>query len=73
MMQEDRKRHLVRLIEQVQTMSACIADMDAVMNRIESISGNTEIGRWIFDPPNGKKMTAEQIVDEISRGDSKED
>ena len=62
--QPDRNE-LVALVRQAQTASACIMDFDGLMTRLEEKTGSTEIGRWIFDPPDGKPLTAEEIVDRV--------
>ena len=54
---------LVLLVREIQQASACTSDFDALMNRAEKKFGSKEIGRLIFDPPDGKRLTAEEIVD----------
>ena len=51
------------MVREVQQASACMMDFDAMMNRIEKKFGNKQIGQMIFDPPGGKMLSAEEIVD----------
>ena len=62
-MTETKKAKLVELVKEIQATSACVTDFDALMNRLEEKLGNPHIGKLIFDPPSGKKLSAEEIVD----------
>ena len=61
------REQLIQMVREIQNTSACVTDFDGMMNRLEEKLGNREIGRLIFDPPSGKRLTAEEIV-EIATG-----
>lgn len=65
-MTPEERNTLIELVREVQNASACIVDFDALMNRLEEKTGYTEIGMLIFDPPGGKKLSAEEIVDSLN-------
>lgn len=46
------------------TTSGCIVDVDALLNKLEANVPHPDVSELIFNPPSGKKMTAEEIVDE---------
>ena len=62
-MKEKNREELIQMVRVVQQTSACVTDFDALMNRLEEKLGNREIGKLIFDPPSGKRLSAEEIVD----------
>jgi len=45
------------------TTSGCIVDVDALLSRLEQNVPHPNVSELIFNPPSGKAMTAEQIVD----------
>ena len=65
MTQSDQSKHesLVQLFREIQLVSACTSDFDALMNRAEREFNSKEIGRLIFDPPGGKPLSAEEVVE----------
>lgn len=56
---------MVQLVREVQQASACMMDFDALMTRVEKKFGNKQVGKLIFDPPGGKMLSAEEIVDTL--------
>ena len=58
----DRKQ-LIELVHQIMVVSACVTDLDALLNRFEANVEYPGAGKLIFDPPGGKRLTAEEIVD----------
>ena len=63
-MEKLSRDELIRLVQHIMTTSGCVVDVDALLGRLESNVPNSNISELIFNPPSGKKMTAEQIVDE---------
>jgi hypothetical protein len=45
------------------TTSGCVVDVDALLSRLEQDVPHPNVSELIFNPPSGKAMTAEQIVD----------
>jgi len=58
----DRKQ-LVALVKQIKQSSACVMDLDALLHRFEVNVPNPQAVQMIFDPPGGRDLTAEEIVD----------
>lgn len=58
------RAELVRLVQHIMTTSGCVVDLDALLNQLESNVPHPNVSGLIFNPPNGKAMTAEEIVDE---------
>lgn len=54
---------LVKLVEHIMTTSGCMVDVDGLIERFERAVGNPGASELIFNPPSGKRMTADQIVD----------
>jgi ribosomal protein S7 len=54
---------LIRLVQHIMTTSGCVVDLDALLNQFESNVNYPNASELIFNPPSGKKLTAEQIVD----------
>ena len=69
------KAQLISMVDSVMKASACMVDFDALMGPLEKQFPGVDIGQLIFDPPSGKRMKAEEIVDEAlrSRGISTEE
>ena len=61
------KDQLIAMVDSVVKSSACMVDFDALMRPLEKQFPGVDIGRLIFDPPSGKRMKAEEIVDEALR------
>jgi len=61
------KAQLIAMVDSVMKASACMVDFDALMGPIEKQFPGVDIGQLIFDPPSGKRMKAEEIVDEALR------
>ena len=55
---------LIRLVQHIMTTSGCVVDVDALLARLESNVPHPNVTELIFNPPGGKAMTAEEIVDE---------
>ena len=58
------REELIRLVQHIMTTSGCVVDVDALLGKLESNLPNSNVSELIFNPPSGKVMTAEQIVDE---------
>ena len=61
------KAQLIAMVDSVMKSSACMVDFDALMVPIEKQFPGVDIGGLNFDPPSGKRMKAEEIVDEALR------
>ena len=57
------KEDLIRLVDRIRNESGCIVDLDALINQFERAVPNSEASRLIFDPPDGKRRSAAEIVD----------
>lgn len=57
------REELIRLVDHIMTTSGCIVDVDALLSRLEQNVPHPNVSELIFNPPSGKAMTAEQIVD----------
>ena len=62
-MPQRTREELVQMVQTVMNAAGCIVDLDGMLHRLESHFPGVDIGRLIFDPPSGAKLTAEQIVD----------
>ena len=58
------RQQLVQMVDQVMNASACMVDFDSMLQRLEKQFPGVDIGQMIFDPPSGKRLTAEQVVDQ---------
>ena len=58
----DRKQ-LIELVQHIMVVSACVTDLDALLNQFEANVRYPNASKLIFDPPSGKRLTAEEIVD----------
>ena len=61
------KDQLIAMVDAVMKSSACMVDFDALMGPLEIQFPGVDIGKLIFDPPSGKRMKAEEIVEEALR------
>ena len=57
------RERLIEMVRKIQNASACVVDFDAMLNRLEEKIKDKEISLLIFDPPSGKALSAEEIVD----------
>jgi len=57
------KSELIQMVDAVMKSSACTMDFEALMRPLEKQLPGVDIGRLIFDPPSGKKMTAAEVVE----------
>ncbi len=57
------REELVRLVEHIMSVSGCVVDLDALLNQFEANVEYPNASELIFNPPSGKKMSAEEIVD----------
>ena len=60
--QTDREM-LIRLVNRIQNESGCIVDLDALINKFEKSVKYPSASRLIFDPPDGRRRSPEEIVD----------
>ncbi|MEM9409826.1 MAG: hypothetical protein AAGA30_01860 [Planctomycetota bacterium] len=60
---QKKRTSLIKLVERIQTESGCIVDLDALISQFEKAAPNAEASQWIFDPPDGRRKTPEEIVD----------
>ncbi len=58
------RAELIRLVQHIMTTSGCVVDVDALLGKLESNLPNSNVSELIFNPPCGKAMSAEQIVDQ---------
>ena len=58
------RQQLIAAVEQVMECSGCVMDMDGMMRRLERHFPGVDIGTLIFDPPCGRRLSAEEIVDQ---------
>ena len=58
------REELVRLVQHIMTTSGCVVDVDGLLNKLEANVPHPNVSELIFNPPSGKRMTAEEIVDE---------
>ena len=61
------REELIRLVQHIMTTSGCVVDVDALLGTLEDNLPHSNVSQLIFDPPNGKAMSAEQIVDEARK------
>ncbi len=57
-----RREKLVRLVNRIQTESGCIVDVDALIDQFEQAVPNPAASQYLFDPPDGKPRTPDEIV-----------
>jgi hypothetical protein len=62
-MKKLNRDELIRLVEHITNASGCITDVDSLLNQFDANVPMPNASQLIFDPPNGRKMTAEEIVD----------
>lgn len=62
-MPKPTKEELVSMVRTVQTASACIADLDSMLNQLEAKIGDPNVGQLIFEPHDGKILNAEEVVE----------
>ena len=55
---------LILLVQHIMTTSGCIVDVDGLLSKLEANVPHPNVSELIFNPPSGKAMTAEEIVDE---------
>ncbi|MEM7455033.1 MAG: hypothetical protein AAF456_11845 [Planctomycetota bacterium] len=67
--QPDRDE-LVRMVDHVMKTSGCIVDVDGLISQLEKHLPGCDIGRLIFDPPDGKRLSAAEIVERALSGKS---
>jgi hypothetical protein len=60
---------LIRLVQHIMTTSGCVVDLDALLNEFESNVNLPQASELIFNPPDGKHLTAQQVVDLALGGD----
>jgi hypothetical protein len=62
------REELVRLVKHIMSSSGCVIDLDALLNQFESNVKYPNASELIFNPPSGRRMTAEEIVEIAVRG-----
>ena len=62
-MTKPSKDELISMVRTIQTASACIADLDSMLNRLEAKIGDPNVGQLIFEPHDGKVLNAEEVVE----------
>ena len=62
------REQLIRLVQHIMTSSGCVTDLDALLNQFESNVSYPNASELIFNPPSGKRSTAEEIVDQALGG-----
>ena len=61
------KAELIAMVDAVMKSSACMVDFDALLCPLEKQFPGVDIGQLIFDPPSGKRLPADEIVEEALR------
>lgn len=59
-----QRETLVKLVKQIRVESGCVFDVDGLIEKFERLVPNKSASQLIFDPPDGKVRTAEEIVAE---------
>lgn len=54
---------LIRLVDRIMNSSGCIVDVDGLLNQFEANVTMRNAGELIFNPPEGRKLSAVEIVD----------
>ena len=57
------REELIRLVKHIMSASGCVIDLDALLNQFDTNVSYPNASELIFNPPSGKQMTAEEIVD----------
>lgn len=58
-----QREKLLRLVNRIQNESGCIVDVDALIDQFERAVPNPAASQYLFDPPDGKSRTPDEIVD----------
>ena len=58
------REELIQLVQHIMTTSGCVVDVDGLLHKLEANVPHPNVSQLIFNPPSGKRMTAEEIVDE---------
>lgn len=61
---QQQRESLIKLVKQIRVESGCVFDVDGLIEKFERLVPNKAASRLIFDPPDGKPRTAEEIVEE---------
>ncbi|MEC7717654.1 MAG: hypothetical protein VXX31_15065 [Planctomycetota bacterium] len=57
------RQELIALVDRIKNASACVMDFDSLLSRFENNVCNPAVVQMIFDPPDGRELSAEEIVD----------
>jgi hypothetical protein len=57
------REQLIELVKEIKRTSGCVVDLDGMINRLESSCEIPGVAELIFCPPDGKDLSAEEIVD----------
>ena len=57
------RQELIALVDRIKNASACVMDYDSLLSRFENNVRNPAVVQMIFDPPDGREVSAEEIVD----------
>jgi len=60
-----KRKELIESITQIRTVSGCVVDLDGMINRLDQAFPGRDVGRLIFDPPEGKELSGEEIADRL--------
>ena len=63
-----KRENLIELVERIRRESGCVFDVDGLLEKFEQLIPNKAASQLIFDPPDGRPRTAEEIVDEALGG-----
>ena len=58
-----QRDELIALVKQIKATSACVTDLDALLLKLEGSVPHPDVARLIFDPPGGRDLSAEEIVE----------
>jgi hypothetical protein len=59
---------LVQLVEHIMSASGCVMDLDALLNRFEEQVDYPNASELIFNPPDGKSLSAAEVVKIATKG-----
>ena len=59
----EQKHELAELVDTIRSSAGCRTDIDQLLQKLESATGYSEVGTLIFCPPDGRELTATEIVE----------
>lgn len=60
---EDKRKHLVSIVQQIMDADGTEAELDNLMQELETSVPDPGVSDLIYYPPDGVGLTAEQVVD----------